>query len=351
MPLRPYIRQGSFWVMVVLVTIAFIAMIKPFLIALFWATLLSGIFHRTFRILNIRLKGRPNAAAGITTLIILLIVVLPIFMLLMALVEQSLVVYRLLESGAWDPTDLIDLIEQRLPRLKDVLSRVGLTPERMRNDLSQFALGMTRTVADHAVRYTQNAMAFTAQFFIMLYVLFFFLRDGVSIVRKIVSVLPFGNRWERLVIDRFTSVARATLKGTLTVAVIQGSIGGVMFAILGIPGALFWAVVMMFLSLLPVGGSALVWGPAAIILFAQGNIWQPISLLIVGVLGISLIDNILRPILVGRDTQMPDYLVLVATLGGLAWFGLSGFVLGPVLAAIFLTCWEVVGRDFGGKDS
>ncbi len=351
MPLRPYIRQGAFWIMLLLVTAAFVGMLKPFLLTLFWATLLAVIFHRTFRIINWRLRGKANLAAAITTILILLIVVLPVFLLLIALVDQSMIVYKLIESGAWDPTDLVDYIEKELPNIEGMLSRAGLTPERMRADLSNFALSFTRSLADYAVQYTQNAIAFTAQFFIMLYVLFFFLRDGISIVRSVVGALPFGNRWEYVVINRFTSVTRATLKGTLIVAAVQGAIGGIMFALLGIQGALFWGVVMMLLSLLPVGGSALVWAPAAVILFFQGYIGSGIALTIVGAMGIGLVDNLLRPLLVGRDTQMPDYLVLLATLGGIGWFGLSGFVLGPVLAAVFLTCWEVAGRDFGGSDA
>lgn len=337
--------------MLLLVTAAFVGMLKPFLLTLFWATLLAVIFHRTFRIINWRLRGKANLAAAITTILILLIVVLPVFLLLIALVDQSMIVYKLIESGAWDPTDLVDYIEKELPNIEGMLSRAGLTPERMRADLSNFALSFTRSLADYAVQYTQNAIAFTAQFFIMLYVLFFFLRDGISIVRSVVGALPFGNRWEYVVINRFTSVARATLKGTLIVAAVQGAIGGIMFALLGIQGALFWGVVMMLLSLLPVGGSALVWAPAAVILFFQGYIGSGIALTIVGAMGIGLVDNLLRPLLVGRDTQMPDYLVLLATLGGIGWFGLSGFVLGPVLAAVFLTCWEVAGRDFGGSDA
>jgi predicted PurR-regulated permease PerM len=117
----------------------------------------------------------------------------------------------------------------------------------------------------------------------------------------------------------------------------------------GIDGALFWGILMTFFAFLPVGGSALVWGPAAIILLIQGQIWKGVVVILVGSLLIGLIDNLLRPILVGRDTRMPDYLVLLATLGGIAWFGLSGFVLGPVIAALFLTCWEMAGHEYGGQ--
>ncbi|MEM9261899.1 MAG: AI-2E family transporter, partial [Bacteroidota bacterium] len=146
-------------------------------------------------------------------------------------------------------------------------------------------------------------------------------------------------------------VSKATLKGTVVVAIVQGSIGGVLFAVLGLPAALLWGVAMTLLALLPVGGSAIVWFPTAIILFAQGYPTKAIIIIIVGSLIIGLVDNLLRPLLVGRDTEMPDYLVLISTLGGITYFGLSGFVIGPTIAALFITVWEMMGRDYGGKSS
>ncbi|MEL7162150.1 MAG: AI-2E family transporter [Bacteroidota bacterium] len=135
------------------------------------------------------------------------------------------------------------------------------------------------------------------------------------------------------------------------VAIVQGSIGGVLFALVGIPAALLWGVAMTLLALLPVGGSAIVWLPAAVILFAQGFVGRAIAIVIVGTLIIGLVDNLLRPLLVGRDTEMPDYLVLISTLGGITYFGLSGFVIGPTIAALFITVWEMMGKDYGGKNS
>jgi len=150
---------------------------------------------------------------------------------------------------------------------------------------------------------------------------------------------------------RFAQVSKATLKGTLVVALVQGSIGGIVFACLGIPAALLWGVAMTLLALLPVGGSAIVWFPTVIILLAQGHTYKALILLVIGVLIIGLVDNLLRPLLVGRDTEMPDYLVLLSTLGGITYFGLSGFVIGPTIAALFITVWEMMGKDYGGKSS
>ena len=141
-----------------------------------------------------------------------------------------------------------------------------------------------------------------------------------------------------LLLNKFTGVIRATVKGNLVVAIVQGALGGLIFWFLGIEAALLWGAIMSVLSLLP-AGSGVIWVPVAIYFLATGAILKGIILLAFGVLVIGLIDNFLRPILVGKDTQMPDYLVLVSTLGGMALFGLNGFVIGPVIAALFITAW------------
>lgn len=350
MPIQPYIRPLAFWLMLLGISAAFIGMVQPFLMALFWAAMLAMIFRRPYRLLRLRFKGRDNLAAAVMTLLIVLMVALPGFFVVLALVSEMLSAFQKIQSGQWDLTQVVDFIQTQAPHIEEMLSDAGLTPERLKADLAGFAVTLARNMADRLLGYTQNAISFALQFSLMLYVLFFFLRDGRPITRAVMNSLPLGNRWEQVLIERFSSVARATLKGTLIVAIVQGSMGAAIFAILGIEGAVFWGIIMTILSILPVAGSGMIWGPAAIILASQGMWGKAIVLVLVGALGIGLIDNILRPVLVGRDTKMPDYLVLISTLGGLAWFGLSGFVIGPVIAALFLTFWEAAGREYGGRE-
>lgn len=191
---------------------------------------------------------------------------------------------------------------------------------------------------------TQNLLNLIVQIAVAFYILFFLLRDGHQLIRKFISLIPIGDSIEIELFERFTSVARATFKGGLIVAVIQGCIGGLLFWFVGIPAAFLWGMVMIILSLLPVG-SALIWAPAAGILFLQGQTLNAVIILAVGILAIGLVDNFLRPRLIGKDSKMSDYLVMVSTLGGLAWFSLTGFVLGPIIAALFVTCWEILGKD------
>jgi predicted PurR-regulated permease PerM len=205
-------------------------------------------------------------------------------------------------------------------------------------------------IGRRTLHYTQGFIGLIVEFFLMLYLLYFWIRDGEKILNAVRTSIPVGQEIETMLFRKFAQVSRATLRGTVIVAMCQGLIGGILFGVLDIQGAVLWGVLMGVLSLLPVGGSAIIWAPTAFILFAQGHVTESIIIVIVGTLGIGLIDNILRPILVGREAKMPDYLVLLATIGGIAWFGLSSFIIGPVIAALFITCWEITGELFGGKE-
>jgi predicted PurR-regulated permease PerM len=180
----------------------------------------------------------------------------------------------------------------------------------------------------------------------MVYLAFFLLRDGSALVELIIRALPLGDERERLLFAKFAEVTRATVKGNLLIAIIQGALGGLIFWILGISGALLWGVVMAIVSLLPAVGAALVWVPAAIYLAAIGDIFEAAILTTFGVVVIGLADNLLRPVLVGRDTKLPDYIVLLSTLGGIVMFGVNGFVMGPLVAALFMAFWGIFIREF-----
>jgi predicted PurR-regulated permease PerM len=188
----------------------------------------------------------------------------------------------------------------------------------------------------------QGTLEFMVAFFVMLYVLFFLLRDGLTVSVRIARAIPLEEHQTQRLLSQFVTVVRATVKGNIVVALIQGTLGGLAFWVLGLPGPLLWGALMAILSLLPAVGAALVWGPVALYYLSIGAFWPAIGLSVWGVLAIGLVDNILRPILVGKETRMPDYLVLVSTLGGIAVFGLNGFVIGPVFAAMFLVSWNLL---------
>jgi len=181
--------------------------------------------------------------------------------------------------------------------------------------------------------------------FLMLYLTFFMLRDGNKLIDMLIRALPLGDAREKMLFSMFAEVTRATVKGNLVVAIVQGALGGLIFWLLGIPGVLLWAVLMTLASLIPAVGPALIWVPVALYLLAIGDTTQSLILIAFGAGVIGLVDNILRPILVGRDIKLPDYIVLLSTLGGLAIFGINGFVIGPLIAALFMAFWGIFMRE------
>ena len=342
------VKRNIFFLIVAIATVAFFGLIGPFLMTCFWGAVLAIIFFGTYRRLRIWLHGRDGLAAGITTILVVLFVLVPLGLLMLALVEQAIGVYNSIKGGEFNTSIVFDYVDTNLPRIAEALSNFGVSTADLRANLNAAVGQAGQYAANWALSFGSSLLNILVQFTLVIYLLYFFLVDGRKIVNALVVTIPMGNNRERTLFRRFALVARATLKGTLIVAFVQGAIGGIMFALLGIPAALLWGVAMMLLALLPVGGSAIIWVPAAIIMFIQGNITAGIIIVGVGSLIIGLVDNLLRPLLVGRDTQMPDYLVLISTLGGIAIFGLSGFVIGPTIAALFITVWEMMGKDYGG---
>lgn len=336
-----------FLTLIFLVTAAFFGLVNEYLLAIFWAVVLAILFHSTHRWFLQKTNHKENVASALTLLTILLLVVIPLLIVAASITNQGIDVYQKINSGELDINQPLQQIQERIPTADKWLNRIGLSVEKIRISIQESASTLAQLAGNRVLGFTQNTLGFLVQFSIMLYVLFFFLRDGLKILQAATRVMPLDDKDEWELMHRFASVARATAKGSLIVALCQGAIGGVLFWAVGIPGALLWGVLMTVLSLLPVG-SGLIWGPAAVILFAQGEVARAVIIVIVGVLLIGLIDNFLRPRLVGQDTKMPDYLILISTLGGITWFGLSGFVLGPIIAALFVTCWQMLGKNYGG---
>ena len=284
------------------------------------------------------------------SLTILLIVILPLFFVGLAVTRETLTLYQRVTSGEIDLNAPMQWSAKAMPIVNDLLTRVGIDPGNISEWLSTAALTASRFLAGRALSIGQNTLSITVQFFLMMYLVFFFVRDGAALLERLVRVIPLGDQRERRLFRKFAEVSRATLKGTVVVAIVQGTLGGLSLAVVGIDGAVFWGVVMTILSILPAVGTSLIWLPAAAWLFATGSVGKAVALIVMGVL-IGFVDNFLRPILVGRDTKMPDYLILLSTLGGITAFGLSGFVIGPIIAALCVAGWDMFAADFGETDA
>jgi predicted PurR-regulated permease PerM len=345
------LQQRAFLLLLGLVSIAFFWVLLPFYGAVFWAVILAIVFRPLQRWLEMQLGGRRNLAAAISVVACVLIAILPVTVIVISFVGQiETLVQRVQEGEIVAPDTLAGLFAILPGWIQAGLDDFGLTDfatlrERAAETLSQVG----QALASQALNVGQNTLRFVASVGVMLYVLFFLFRDGPRIGNAIRQSLPFSPSVSDALIARFAEVVRATVKGNVIIATLQGTIGGVTFWLLGIPGALVWGAVMVFLSLLPAIGAALVWAPWAIYLFLSGNWLSGGILLVVGVAVIGLVDNLLRPPLVGNASRLPDYVVLVSTVGGLALFGINGFVIGPLIAALFVACWTLFRDARAGR--
>lgn len=339
----PELQQKTFLLLLIVVSVAFVWILLPFYGTVFWASVLAIIFAPLHRRLLVMMNQRRNFAAITTLLLCLLIVILPFTILAGSLLQEGLAVYGRIRSGELNFGTYFQQIMSALPpSIANLLDRFGLSDiSGIRDALTNSALQGSQLIATEALSIGQHTFEFIVSFGIMLYLLFFLLRDGAILTSKISQTIPLSLEHKRHLLSKFTTVVRATVKGNIAVAAIQGGLGGVMFSFLGIQGALLWGSVMALLSLLPAIGAALIWAPVAVYFLITGAFWQGITLILFGVLVIGMVDNLLRPILVGRDTKIPDYVVLISTLGGLVLFGLNGFVIGPVIAALFIAAWDL----------
>jgi predicted PurR-regulated permease PerM len=260
-----------------------------------------------------------------------------------SLVQQAAGLYDMVKSGHVDFGRYFSQIIHALPNwLVGLLERFDLTSmASLQQKLTSFASETSQVAAKYAINVASNTFDFLVSLTIMLYLLFFLLRDGHALAGRIRTAVPLSRTYKQRLFSNFTTVIRATVKGNVLVAIAQGALGGMIFWFLHVQAPLLWAVVMAFLSLLPAIGAALVWAPVAVYFLVTGAVWQGVVLIAFGTFVIGLVDNFLRPVLVGKDTRMPDYVVLLSTVGGMALFGLNGFVIGPVVAALFIASWDL----------
>ncbi len=308
-----------------------------------WGVIIALMFSPLFRWMLLRLWHQRTLAALVTLCVALVIVVLPLAIVTTLVAMEASGGYARIQSGEWRPSRYFYAWFAMLPGWALAgLDRIGLANlDALQQRLDAGLAQGIQWIAANTLNIGQNTLGFVVSLVITLYLAFFLIRDGEQMVLELRRAIPLAPSHQQVLIEKFTTVIRATVKGSLLVAVIQGGLGGLAFWFLGVGEAFLWGVLMAFLSLLPVLGSALVWLPMVLYFLATGAVWQGLVLLAFGALVIGLLDNVLRPILVGRDTHMPGYLVMMATLGGITVFGLNGLVLGPVIAAVFIAAWHI----------
>ena len=342
------LRTAFVLLLVAAVTAFFLAVAWPFLKPLLLGALLAGLFHPLYRWITRLLGGRPSLGAAVTLVVLLVLGLGPLSVFLGIVVQQALTVsdqaipWLSQHLGAASTYNVHEWLVRRFPSLAEyipsqeqLLQQVGTAAKTAGAFLVNFAASMTALTA-----------TFLLNLFVMLYAMFFFFRDGHTILERIFYYLPLNDEDETRMLARFTSITRATVKGTLVIGAIQGALAGVAFWVAGIDGAALWGTVMTILSIIPGIGAPLVWVPVVIVLFLNGQYLTATLLLVWCAAVVGTIDNFLRPVLVGRDAKMPDLLILIGTLGGLFLFGPIGFIVGPIICGLFLTVWDIYGATF-----
>jgi predicted PurR-regulated permease PerM len=336
-------RKAFVLVLTAAISVAFLATIRAFLMALLLAAVLAGICRPLYRRLVQLVRGRSSVAALVTILLVVVLVVGPLSTFLGIVTNQAFEVGHSL--GPWVServaaeragTGLLSRLPAVLqPYQSQILERVG-----------GVAAEFGRSLVDVLAAATRGTLRFLLLLVVTLYASFFFLRDGAAIRERILSYAPLSLEEKERMVERFVSVSRATLKGLLLIGSLQGALGGVAFAVAGITGAAFWGTMMALCSMIPGVGTALVWIPTTLTLAAQGRTGAAIGIAIWFVAVVGMVDNFLRPRLVGKDTKLPDLLILISTLGGIFFYGAPGIVLGPLVAALFVTIWDIYGLEF-----
>jgi predicted PurR-regulated permease PerM len=341
------IEDRVFLSLLVLATVAFAWILEPFYGAILWGVVIAVLFDPLHLRLRRAFGRRRNLAAAAIVLLVVAIVILPLIVISASLGQQASGLYDRIRSGDLDFALYLQRVLDALPSwAREALNQFGLTDlTAMRGKLTAALGAGSQMIAARTLSIGLSAFDFVIGLGVMLYLLFFLFRDGNSLLGRMKRALPLRPSQKTILLSRMALVIRATVKGNIAVAAAQGILGGLAFWILGIPAPLLWTVVMAFLSLLPAIGAAIVWGPVAVYLLATGSIGQGLFLLGYGVMVIGLVDNLLRPFLVGKDTKLPDYVVLISTLGGIEVLGLNGFVVGPLIAALFMVSWEIFGKD------
>jgi len=344
--------RAFFLSLVVVVSFAFLWLVTPFAGAILWAVIGAVLFDPLHTRLLRAMPRRRNGAALLTLLVIIAVVVIPAILLGAALLSEATVFFARISRGEIDLAQVFVDAQRHLPGwARGGLADVGLSDAGgLRTKLAHGLTSSFQSIATRMLNIGQGALGFFLALGVTLYLTFFLLRDGRQLTARIEQALPLPPHQRTILVGKIVMVIRATIKGSAIVAVLQGVVGGCIFWALGLPGASLWGVAMGFFSLFPAIGTGLVWVPVALYLLASGAIWKGITLLLCGFCVISTVDNIVRPILVGRDARMPDYVVLITTLGGFELMGFNGFVIGPLIAALFLAVWEIFIRAADGEE-
>jgi predicted PurR-regulated permease PerM len=332
-----------------LTAVFFFNMVKIFILPVFLAAVFSGLFYPLYRVILKFTGNRRSVSSFLCCFVIILGILIPLYVIGDLVAREAVVLYEKTEDSvrdfivsveAGDSKLVSGLLESRAVRMLglDKIDWQAGIEDVIKNSAAQLGSVINKA--------TRETFMLVMHVFILLFAMYYFFKDGERIVETIKYLSPLDERYEDEFIKKFSSVSRATIKGVLVIAVIKGTLGGLTFWLFGVTAPILWGVVMVFLSIIPLIGVWLVMIPAGIVMMVMGDVWQGIAVILIATVFIGNIDNVLNPILVGRDTGMHELLIFLSTIGGLSVFGIMGFLVGPIIASMFVTLLHVYGIEF-----
>ncbi len=347
MPRADYARMAVLLVLVIVLYYVF-RILKPFLPALVWAAILATVFHPLFSALS-RWLRHPRWASALSCTLLTVVIVLPAMFLLFMLAEQSVSAYKMLEGhvvaggpASFEAVRKASSYQWFLARTKGL----GM-PEPDLGAVAVKALGIvSQFLVSRSASIFSGITHFVVNFFVMIFALYYLLLRGPGILHELRQLSPLRPEHEEKIIEKFRAITLAALGGSLATALIQGTAGGLVFLCFGLPSPLLWGAVMAFLSLVPVVGTALVWGPLVVYYILRGAVWKGIILLVVSVVAVGSVDNVVKPMFIKRGTEIDTLWIFLSVLGGIGVFGFLGLFLGPFLVTLLLVLVEIYKVEF-----
>ncbi len=340
------INEYAVVLLLLLVTVLTFGIISEYIKALLLAAIMAGLFGGLYG--KLLKKFRSSISALIVTFLLIFTVLIPVIFVATMISSQAIAISKsaspVLNEIAEHPNDYVKHVYHN-----SFLVEIFNTELEFVSATQKWFRSGGQVIISSLQKMGANVTGWIVRLFIFLFAFYYFLIDGKTYLQWTLKNIPIAESDKRLLLANFLTVAEATLKGTFVIAVIQGSIGGLTMFFLGVPYTMLWWILMIFASIIPAAGPAIIWIPAAIFLYLTGHHTESIILTLVGTFVIGLVDNFLRPKLVGQDVKMPELMILVTTLGGIAVYGLAGVIIGPIIGALFMTTWEIFGRTFSDK--
>lgn len=333
-----YVKNLFFWVLLTTITLIFFWMIKSFFSPIFWAIVLGIVFYPIYKIILNFTKNKKAISSLLSIILIFLFIFVPLFFVAKAVVGETGNFYQSFITQDQEIYKYFDIVTEKA-------KIIGINELELKETITSVFKSIVFFIKDQALIAGKYTLQGALMFFLMLYLLFFIFKDGERLLRYLSRTLPLGDKRENLLFKKFVITVRAIFKGTILIALIQGILGGALFYLVGIEAIFLWTVVMVILAIIPAVGPAFLLVPAGIIFILAGSLGFGI-LLLAGATGISILDNILRPLLVSKDLKIHDALITLSIFGGLVIFGMNGLIIGPVILVLFLLFWDFFREEY-----